>query len=457
MERKLLTTLFLGVLLGALDIAVLGPALPAIRHEFGVSERALSWLLNAYVLANLVGTPLLAKFSDRHGRRSVYLACLALFAGGSLWAILSPSWGHLIAARVVQGFGAGGIFPIAAATIGDVIAPERRGRAMGMIGAMFGIAFLIGPILGGLCLMLSWHWIFLVNLPLSALVMWLAWKRLPVHAKTGESRPFDVPGMILLTIALLALSAGINLVDTHALGKSLLSWPVGPLLLASAAATGLFYWTETRAADPILHPSLLRIRSLRVGMGLGIAIGLVQVAGTTFFPSFAAAAFHVPLHQASFMLIPLVLGITLGSPTVGRILDRTGPRPLVLAGVSVLIACFAILALVPPSLPVFYATSFLLGLFMSTLQGPVRYATLQAAPAKERAASQSLVTMNTAVGSIASAAAMGAIIAGSPGLPGYSMAYLATAGLLVLALLLAAFLPAKASRTAAPTAPATGD
>jgi EmrB/QacA subfamily drug resistance transporter len=448
MERKLLTTLLLGVFLGALDIAVLGPALPAIRAEFGVDQRSLAWLLNAYVLANLVGSPLLAMLSDRLGRRKVYLACVSLFALGSLWAILSPSWEQLIAARVVQGFGAGGIFPIASATIGEVIAPERRGRAMGMIGAMFGIAFLVGPIVGGLCLMLSWHWIFLLNLPISALVLWQASLHIPTAAKP-DRKPFDILGMVLLAVALLGLSSSFNLVDTHAVLDSLTSAPVLPLVLGTILASGLFFWVETRVQDPIIHPHLLKISGIRVSMALGLAIGLVQVAGTTFFPSFAIAAFDVAPKDASFMLIPLVLGITIGSPTVGRILDRTGPRPLVIVGVGVLIACFGVLALMPPTLPVFYVASALLGLFMSTLQGPVRYACLNAAPPTERAAAQSLVTMNTAIGSIAAAAAMGAVTAGNPGLPGFSQAYLATAGGLGLAFVVAFFLPTKITSTVA--------
>jgi EmrB/QacA subfamily drug resistance transporter len=440
MDKKLLTTLFLGVLLGAMDIAVLGPALPAIRSQFGVTDRALSWLLNAYVLANLVGTPLLAKLSDRMGRRSVYMACVSLFAVGSLWAILSPSWNHLLFARVLQGFGAGGIFPIATATIGDLVPMDKRGRILGLIGAIFGIAFLIGPILGGVCLLFSWHWIFLINLPLSAVVLWLASRHLPSVPRT-DKKPFDVLGMGLLGASLLGLSSSLNLLNTHAILVSLTSFPVLPLILGTATTAVLFFWNETRAQDPIIHPELLKLGGVRVSMVLGLAIGLVQVAGTTFFPSFASAAFHVPHHQASFMLIPLVLGITVGSPAIGRILDRTGPRPLILGGLVVLSACFALLALLPPTLPGFYAVSTLLGLFMTTLQGPVRYAALNAAPASERAASQALVTMNSSIGSIAAAAAMGAIIADTPGLPGFSQAYLATAAALFLALFAAFFLP----------------
>lgn len=440
MDRKLTTTLFLGVLLGALDIAVLGPALPAIQHQFGVSQRALSWLLNAYVLANLVGNPLLAKLSDRLGRRPVYLACVSFFAAGSLGAILSPSWGMLVAARVVQGFGAGGIFPIATATVGDVVPMERRGRAMGMIGAMFGVAFLIGPLLGGVCLMFSWHWIFLVNLPLSALVLWSAARTLPVR-KSRRQQPFDFVGLVLLTAALLCLASGIGLLDTNHFGTSLLGLPVLPLLIVALLSGIAFLWVERRVSDPIIHPALLEISGVRISMALGLAIGIVQVGGTTFFPSFAAAAFHVPVHKASFMLLPLVFGITIGSPLVGRILDRLGARALTVPGLIVLTVCFAALAWFPPSLGLFYGVSFALGLFMSTLQGPVRYTALHAAPVRERAAAQSLVTMCSSIGSVVAAAAMGALTASHPGLQGFANAYLATSVCLVLALLAAFFLP----------------
>jgi MFS family permease len=428
------------VLLGALDIAVLGPALPAIRSQFGVSERSLAWLLNAYVLANLVGNPLLAKLSDRLGRRPVYLACVSLFAAGSLGAILSPTWGALVASRVVQGFGAGGIFPIASATVGDVVPMERRGRAMGLIGAMFGIAFLIGPILGGVCLLFSWHWIFLVNLPLSGLVLWSAARTLPVR-NAVQGRPFDILGMALLTVMLLCLASGIGLLDTNHVLASLTGIPVLPLLAGAALAGVFFLWAERRAPDPIIHPMLLRIGGIRVSMALGLAIGIVQVGGTTFFPSFAAAAFHVPAHKASFMLLPLVLGITVGSPLVGRILDRIGARALTVPGLAVLVLCFAALALLPPSPSLFYGVSAALGLFMSTLQGPVRYTALHAAPVRERAAAQSLVTTCSSIGSVVAAAAMGALTASRPGLQGFSDAYLATAACLALACLAAVFLP----------------
>ena len=143
--KPLMALLLMGVLMGALDLAIVGPALPAIQAEFGLSSRALAWLFNLYVLGQLVGTPILAKLSDRIGPRPVYISSTLLFALGSLLLVIAPGTEWLFIGRAVQGFGAAGIFPVAVKVIGDVFPPEKRGGALGLLGAVFGLAFLIGP------------------------------------------------------------------------------------------------------------------------------------------------------------------------------------------------------------------------------------------------------------------------------------------------------------------------
>ena len=141
-RNTVLAVLFLGVLMGALDIAIVGPALPVIGAEFGLDSRGLSWVFTLYVLGNLIGTPLMAKLSDRFGRRNVYMLDVGLFAAGSLVVALSHGTGAfwlLLAGRAIQGLGAGGIFPVASAVIGDTFPPEKRGSALGLIGAVFGL------------------------------------------------------------------------------------------------------------------------------------------------------------------------------------------------------------------------------------------------------------------------------------------------------------------------------
>ena len=136
MRNRILLVLFVGVLMGALDIAIVGPALHSIQRSFGVDDRAIAWVFSIYVLFSLIGTPLMAKLSDIFGRRAIYVLDVTIFAAGSLLVALSSSFTLLLIGRAVQGLGAGGIFPVASAVIGDTFPPEKRGGALGLIGAV---------------------------------------------------------------------------------------------------------------------------------------------------------------------------------------------------------------------------------------------------------------------------------------------------------------------------------
>ncbi|NND54983.1 MAG: MFS transporter, partial [Gammaproteobacteria bacterium] len=150
--RLLLTLLFTGTLMGALDLAIIGPALPVLKLEFGLQERELAGLINAYTLLQMLGALLLAKLADRAGARLIYIISIILFALGSLMIIAAESSWMLFAGRATQGFGAGGIFPASAAVIGSRLGPKERGQALGILGMVWGMAFLVGPILGGILL-----------------------------------------------------------------------------------------------------------------------------------------------------------------------------------------------------------------------------------------------------------------------------------------------------------------
>ncbi|MBE0652088.1 MAG: MFS transporter, partial [Bacteroidales bacterium] len=171
MDKKLISVLFISVLMVALDISIIGPALPTIHTAFNVQMRDLPWVFNIFVLMTLVSTPLLGKLSDIYGRRVIYILGIFLFGFGSFLIVISDSYQLLLIGRGIQGFGAGGIFPITSATIGDVIPKEKQGSVLGLIGAVFGLAFIIGPIVGGLLLMVNWHWIFAINLPIAVFLM----------------------------------------------------------------------------------------------------------------------------------------------------------------------------------------------------------------------------------------------------------------------------------------------
>jgi MFS family permease len=208
-QWAILSALMLGVLMGALDISIVSPAIPVIAEKLAVTGRQISWIITLYLLVYVVATPLMSALSDRFGRKVVFLADVVIFGLGSLWAALSPSLAHLLSARGIQALGAGGLFPIASTLVGEVFPRERRGMALGFIGMIWGVAAIIGPLVGGwLTQGFGWQSIFYLNLPIALILLYYAGRALPrdegVHA-----HPLDIRGMVFLGFLLaLGLRSG---------------------------------------------------------------------------------------------------------------------------------------------------------------------------------------------------------------------------------------------------------
>ncbi len=451
MRNRILAVLFVGVLMAALDIAIVGPALPTIQQAFGVNERALAWVFTAYVLMNLVGTPLLAKLSDRFGRRSIYVLAVSLFALGSLLIVVAPvsAFWVILLGRAIQGLGAGGVFPVASAVIGDTFPPEKRGSALGLIGAVFGLAFIIGPIVGGLLLLLSWRWVFAINLPIALVVIIMAWRELP-STRRAQYLPFDWSGMATLAAALAALAFGLNQIDTSRFFSSLISPTVWPFLLAAALLLPLFWRLEHSAADPIVRPALLAPRQIKLANAITFGAGLGEVA-TIFMPALAVAAFGVSSSRASFMLMPLVVALAIGSPLAGRMLDVLGSRLVILFGVGLMAAGALGMSFLGSAMWGFYGASILIGLGLAALLGaPIRYITINESPEADRAAAQGVVTIFTSTGQLVGAALVGAVVASvGGGIAGYTRAFLVLGIVMLVLLALATLLKSRARERAA--------
>ena len=438
-RNRILVVLFIGVLMGALDIAIVAPALPAIKAAHpGVGERALAWVFTVYVLFNLIGTPLMAKLSDRAGRRPIYLLDVSLFAAGSLVVALSPTFGVLLLGRAIQGLGAGGIFPVASAVIGDTFPPEKRGSALGMIGAVFGLAFLIGPIIGGVVLMAaSWRWLFLINLPIAAVVLVLAARTLPASKPVTRKR-FDLLGMVVLGLALAAMTFGINQFDTKNIGASLTSLNVWPFFIGAIVLLVAFYLIEKAAEDPIVRMSLFASRQMKVVSGVALGAGLGESA-VVFVPLLLVSAFGLSESKASYALLPAVLAMAVGSPLAGRMLDRFGSRVVIVLGLSLLGLGMILVGLLSVSWMVFYVAAVIIGLGLGMLLGaPLRYVVLNEAPVTARAASQGVLSLFTSSGQLIGGAMVGAVAASlGGGVSGYQSAYVAV-GVVALLLILVA-------------------
>jgi len=428
-RNQILIVLFLGVLMGALDIAIVAPALPAMQRYFAIGERALAWTFTIYVLFNLIGTPLMAKLSDRYGRRSIYLLDVALFGLGSLLVALAPAqgFGVLLFGRALQGFGAGGIFPVASAVIGDTFPPEKRGSALGLIGAVFGLAFLVGPILGGVILTLTtWQVLFLINLPIAVLVMVLGFWVLPARQPAAHPS-FDWGGMLSLSLLLAAFAYGLNQIDTANFGASLLSMAVWPFLVAAGLLLGVFIRFEKKAADPVLRLGLFKNRQPVLASALAAGAGIGEVS-MVFLPALAIAALpgRVDKHTASYLLLPVVLAMAVGSPLVGRLLDRYGSKGVVTVGTALLALGALMLSAWSTVFWLFILSGVVIGLGLSALLGaPVRYIMLNEASAAERTSAQGAIALFTSIGQLISSALVGAVAASAGGgVAGYSAAYL---------------------------------
>ncbi len=434
-RNQILLVLFIGVLMGALDIAIVGPALPALRAAFNVDDRALSWIFMIYVLFNLVGTPLMAKLSDTFGRRSIYVIDVILFALGSLVVALGQNFAMVLIGRAIQGLGAGGIFPVASAVIGDTFPPEKRGSALGLIGAVFGLAFIIGPILGGVLLLFGWRWLFIVNLPLAVIVIALSLRILPT-TRPAQRKPFDWLGMIALALLLLSLAYGINQIDTKNFFASLISVNVAPFILAAFIFLALFVVVERRAADPVLQLDLFQSRQIVLASTLSAGAGLGEV-GLVFMPALAVVGLSVQESTASFLLMPVVLAMSVGSPMVGRFLDQYGSKVIVFTGAALLAIGMILLSTFATSMVLFIVAGVVIGLGLSALLGaPIRYIMLNEAPVSQRAAAQGVMVIATSMGQLLSGAVVGAIAASQGGgVPGYSAAFLAI-GIVAMVLVL---------------------
>lgn len=426
--NRLLWTLSLGVFAGALDLSVLSPALPALGRDFNVQLGDLAWVFTLYLLVTVLSIALSSTLADRYGRRPIYLACLALFAAGSIVAITAPSYTIFLLARAIQALGAGGIFPVATATIGDVVPVARRGAALGVVAATWGLAAVIGPSVGGLIThFVSWRWIFAANLPLAAVVFALALVEVPADAPRRRG-PLDVGGLALLCFGLLALMDG--LIATRPL-----------IAVAGVAILACFAVWESAARAPIVPLELLRAPQLMKTYALEIVIGILE--GSLFFIptvlvgaeglSYAAAGFIAALGAFTFVAI---------IPISGRALDRIGSRDVLLAGAAVTELGLAIFALGFQWLPLVLLAMIVAGAGFGALLGaPTRYIVTNETPERARATAVGLLSQALIVGQIVGSSLAGGLFSTAQNeIAGYRHAYLAFCGVAFVALILAATL-----------------
>ncbi len=315
---------FLGVMLGmflaALDQTIVSTALPTIVGDLGGANH-LSWVVTAYMLAATATTPLWGKLGDLFGRKGVFLVCIVIFLIGSALCGQSRNMTELIAFRAVQGLGGGGLMVLAMAVIADVVPPRERGRYQGVIGAVFGVSSVVGPLLGGFLVdNLNWRWVFYVNLPVGAVA--LAVIATALHAKRPETRPkIDYLGTLLLAAASTCLVLIASLGGTTWAWNSAEVWgcAIGAVVLIAA----FIYW-EQRAPEPVMPLRLFRNRIFTVCSGMGFIIGLCMFGALSYIPLYMQVVNGNSPTESGLRLLPLMAGVLITSIGTGQLISRTG-------------------------------------------------------------------------------------------------------------------------------------
>ena len=334
-DRKLVpifAALMLGMFLAALDQTIVSTALPTIVGDLGGLEH-LSWVVTSYLLASTASTPLYGKLGDMYGRKPMFLAAILIFLAGSLLSGLSQTMGQLIGFRAIQGIGAGGLMVGAQAIIADVVPPRDRGRYMGLIGSVFAVASVAGPLLGGFLVeAISWRWVFYVNIPFGLVAVLIVITRLHLHTPTHRHK-IDWLGAALLTAGVSALI----LVTTW--GGNEYRWGSGTILgmaLASVVLLLAFVLVERRAAEPIIPLQLFRSSVFRVASSLGFLIGLAMFGAIIFIPLFLQLVYGVSPTSSGLRMLPLMAGLLAASVLSGRAISRIGRyRAFPIAGTAV--------------------------------------------------------------------------------------------------------------------------
>ncbi len=324
----------LGLFVAAMDQTVVSTALPRVVGDLG-GLSLFAWVFTSYMLTSTTVVPLAGRLSDMYGRKPFFVTGIAVFMLTSVFAGASQSMLQLIVSRGFQGLGAGMIMANAFAIIGDLFPPAERGRYMGLFSAVFGLASVTGPFLGGwLTDNLSWRWVFYVNIPVGIVALGVLIVGFPWIRPHARSRQIDYLGAATLVLAVVPLLLAL------VWGGDLYPWlspQIAALLAMSALGVGFFVLAEARAAEPILPLGLFRNRTFAVTSVVGFLVGMGMFGAISYMPLFMQGVLGVSATNSGAVTMPLSLGLVVSSAITGQIVTRTGRyRLLIILGSMVL-------------------------------------------------------------------------------------------------------------------------
>ncbi|MEY2849360.1 MAG: hypothetical protein RI885_2027 [Actinomycetota bacterium] len=349
--------LLVAMLLASLDQTIFSTALPTIVGELDGVEHML-WVTTAYILAATVVMPVYGKLGDLIGRKWLFVAALALFMVGSILGGLATDMASLITARAVQGLGGGGLVILAQAILADVVPPRERGRYMGVLGAVFAVSSIVGPILGGWFTEgIGWRWAFWINLPLGALAVIAAVSFLETPPRMTSRPRLDILGIVSMA------TAATSIVLVTSWGGTEIEWiSTGMLgLVALAVCSSLvFVWAEKRAVEPIIPLSLFRNRDFTLSTIAALLIAVAMFGAIAYLPTYLQMVNGLSATNAGFLMLPLIAGVMVTSIISGQLASRTGRyKWMPISGLSILAVALFLLSTLTVNTPLWVTSIYL--------------------------------------------------------------------------------------------------
>ena len=427
-----------GLLIGGLYVGMVSPARTVIQADFGIDGTLGIWMINIYTLFYAALIPIIGKIADRRGRKRVFTICMGVFCAGSVICGISQSFGGfgmLLVGRVVQAAGAGGVIPVANAEIGTTFPPDKRGMALGIAAAIIGISNVFGSALGSAVVgafgVQQWPMMFFLCIPFCLAVIFASIAFLPDSEVEESPGRMDIAGSVLFTLFVLLLLLGVKSVGDASTPLIAAAPFVGAVACAIA-----FRFVEARAEDPVFHLEYFHNRQIVVTMIVSFFIGCFVIS-LVLVPELAEYAMGDPLGSGGYYILAIGLTSFVATPIGGKVIDKVGPKPVLMTGLAISVVGLLFLAFVAvaaPSIVTFVAGLAVVGAGMGMAMGaPTNYMILENTEKQDSTSAIATITLIRQIGTTVAPAIYIGLITSAPGLAGYQNMLLCVAAFNALA------------------------